>query len=72
MLEICLFVTSLYKFVINKTFYFSVPEFSFTFPSQMYFETTRGWNHESVSAYVHDTHYHDKFGQMMENYHKKM
>jgi len=47
-------------------------EFSFTFASQMYLEMVRGRNHESVSAYVHDTHYHDKFGQIMENYHKKI
>lgn len=52
--------------------HFSVSEFSFTFAIQMYFEITRGRNRESVSAYAHDTHYHDMFGQMMENYHKKV
>ena len=62
MLKYCLFFTSLYKFANNKSCHFSVPEFSFTFFSQRYFEMIRGKNYESVSAYVHDTHYHDKFG----------
>ena len=66
-----MFVTSLYKFVINKTSHLIVSEFAFTIASQMYFETIRGRNNKSVRAYVHDKHYHDKFGQMMENYHKK-
>jgi len=72
-----MFESSLYKFAINKQCsiiilcYFSFSEFSFTFASQMYLEMMRGRNHEGISAYVHDTHCHDKFGQIMGNYHKK-